>query len=258
MRPHQIWTEIRKGENIELYLVIFASILLIGFNIFGGIQPEWILSLNITILALIAVSLLGNRHRLERIQQQVNQSPQTVFRRKYPDYVEERLAKAKELVVVGTSLIRTTNGYFDTFSESIQNGNHIKFLIVDSNGIACDLATYRMTTNIDVNWHRKTILHSIGLMCRLKEKSPSNVEIRTINYVPSFGLYGVDIDTQSGIFFTEHYGFKLKVGDKPKIVLRPEDGEWYQIFKTQIKVLWEHGIEWQYGVEETDNMLMWR
>ena len=39
-----------------------------------------------------------------------------------------------------------------------------------------------------------------------KNDFPAQVEIRTINYIPSFGFYGIDVDIQSGIVFAEHYG----------------------------------------------------
>lgn len=253
---HHLWEEIRRGENIELYLIVAASSILLVLDLFGFAKPEWIFSVNIAVLALLAISLLGNRNRLEKLQQNLNQPPNSLLHNKYPENMRLKLSQAQELWIFGIMLTRTINEYYDVFSENIQDGRKIKFLIIEPDGKANGLAAYRLTSGMDGPWHRTTVLKSIGLMCRLKEQSPSNVDIRTIDYVPSFGFFGVDIDARNGLIFAEHYGFKLRAGDRPKIILHPQDNPGYELFRDQMDALWNHGKKWQYGVEETDDLLL--
>lgn len=241
----QIWNELRAGENIDLYLTILAAIVLLLLDLLGIPISDWMFSINIAILALLAVSMLVNRYRLEKIGEKIEQSPTSVFLDNFPDDFEKKIFSTKELWVVGVNLGTTMPTLNRKFLGAIKRKISIKFLVVNPNSIANTLASNRLIEKVyDPATHRSVILQSLAIMTALKDEAPSRVEIRTINYVPSFGYFAADIETIDGALYLEHYGYKLTSGDKPRMVLRPKDDKWYKVFKEQLLTLWHEAEEW--------------
>ena len=248
--------EVRQGENLELYMIVIVSVVLLLLDLFGFANPDWISSVTISVLALLAVAILGNRHKLENIEQQFSQSPHTLFLEKYPDELKEQITNARELWVIGINLATTTHVYYDSFLDSLKRGNKIRVLLINPQSHVNQLAATRTHRKQSAEWHRSLVLQSLTLLCQLRAEVPNGIEIRTLHHLPSFGMFGIDLETQQGILYLEHYGYRLKIGDKPKMVLRPQDGKWYDIFRQQLYALWQDSVEWAHSVEETQNMII--
>ncbi|ESA38465.1 hypothetical protein N836_31485 [Leptolyngbya sp. Heron Island J] len=251
----RIVKEIRRGENIDLYIAIVTAIALLILGIFGISNPSWIASINISVLILITVSLLGNRYRIENIQKKLSESSHGVFQEKFPEDFEESISQAQELWIVGINLGTTSSIYFKNFRRILESRRKIKILILEPNGVANSLGAARYDMQTSSQWHRIKILESITIFCRLKEKNPEFLEIRTIDYIPSFGFFGVDPESSKGTLYIEHYGYRLREGDLPRVVLRPKDSAWYVLFQEQLFTLWNDGNEWNHNVAETEAMI---
>lgn len=255
----QILRNIRKdiltGENIEIYLIVALAIGLVILDVLGLAKQEWIFSIIMSVLAIVAISLLGNRRRIEKVAGLINQSPSTVFIRQYPDTVSKDFSEANELWLIGVNLASTSHLYFELFRENLRQGKTIKVLLVDPNGVANKLCALRYDSGISPQWHRREILRSLISLATLKEYSPDNMEIKVIDYIPSFGFYGVNLDSPNGVLYSEHYGFKVTQGDLPRLILRPSDGEWYEHFKTQLQTFWDAGKHWENSSSETEKMI---
>ena len=250
----RILNEIKRGENLDSYVAIVTAIFLLALGIFGISDPSWTASINIAVLALITVSLLGNRYRIENIDRKIAESGHGVFQEKFPPDFETTIYSAKELWVVGINLGTTSSLYYQGFRRSLESGRKVKILIVEPNGIANTLGANRVDMQASEQWHRRKILESISIFCRLKESYSNSIEIRTIDYLPSFGFFAVDPASSQGVLYVEHYGYRLK-GDLPRIVLKPRDGSWYSLFHEQLTVLWNDGNEWNYNTVETETMI---
>ncbi len=68
----QIWQDFRRGENIDLYLTVFVSIVVTILNITGIAPTSWITPLNLAVLALLSIAILGNRYRIEEVLERIN------------------------------------------------------------------------------------------------------------------------------------------------------------------------------------------
>lgn len=66
----QSWNDISKGENLELYITVIASIIITFLGLFGYANSEIVSSVILSTLGLIAGSLLSNR----KIMNEVNSS----------------------------------------------------------------------------------------------------------------------------------------------------------------------------------------
>jgi len=252
----KIWNQIRRGENIELYLLVTLTIVLIALDLTGFSKPEWLFSFTLAALALFAISLLGLRGQVERLREKLEVSTDDVFMMDYPEYMKKHIFSGKQILIIGIFLTTTMNEYQKQFEKLIKNDYKINFLIINpKNTSLLEYSQQRSYSSTSAQINKIKILESLRRMCLLREKKSSNVDIRTIDYIPNLGFYGVDTDTKDGIIFVEHYGYKLE-HDQPKFVLKPQDNEWYELFKKQMDLYWKSGEQWVYGPKETEKMIV--
>ena len=62
-----LWDDIRKGENIDLYLTIAAAVIFVVLNLVGVASTSFLAPLTLAVLGLLAITNLGNRHRMEEL-----------------------------------------------------------------------------------------------------------------------------------------------------------------------------------------------
>lgn len=240
----QIWNDIRQGENIDLYLSVIAAVLLATLNLLGIAPQSWLASITLTILALLAISGLGNRHKMDAIFEKLNQSTDTVFLDEFPNSLKENFNKSKEMLLIGYTLAHTISSNYPILESKLKNGDKVKILVLNPDGLSCKLTVSRIYRPIDERMYRTAIRTTLHDLCTLKTISPNSLEIRTLDQPFAFGFLTFDINTNNGKIYLEHYPIKMP-GDVPKIVLSAKDGRWYQFFKEQALNLWNSGTPWE-------------
>ena len=241
-----VWEDIRRGENIDLYVTVVVAIALAALNIAGVAPPNWIAPLNLAVLALLAVATLGNRHRLEGILKQITQSTESVLLEKFPADTYNNVEQSKELWLVGVTLSSTLEALYPLFERKLRRGDSLKVLVVDPEGAACAMAAMRHYARTGVERLRAEIRTTLTDLCELRKTAPDKLEIRTIEYALTFGAYMVDPEEASGVLYLKHYPFKVPLGRaRPGLVLRPRDERWYDHFRSEIRFLWESAVPWQ-------------
>jgi hypothetical protein len=98
----RIFDDIKQGENLDLYLTIAVALIVAGLNLLSITPPDLLNSLMLAIFAIIASSLVGNRHRLENIQKQLGETNKEEILKDYPDDELMRdIERANELWIIG-------------------------------------------------------------------------------------------------------------------------------------------------------------
>jgi len=240
----RIWQDIRQGENIDLYITVVVSIALSVLNVAGIASQFWIAPLNLGILALLAFAILGNRHRLEAILQRMT-GTEGLLVINFPDDMHSNLEKSRELLVLGVSLMHTLRLSYALFEEKLRRGDIIKTLLVNPDSPACEVAAMRSYQPTDVETQRAYIRASLGALCDLQEKTSGRLEIRVLDNPLAYGGLIVDPNTSRGIMYLWYYRFKTRVVNRPKLVLRPTDGYWYESYKEEVTSLWNNAVPWQ-------------
>jgi hypothetical protein len=236
--------DIRRGENIDLFVTVIVATGLVVLNLIGVAPQTWIAPLNLAILGLLAIAMLGNRYKVEEVLKNLNQESSSLFQEKFSSELESNFEKSKELWLVGITLGRTIKTYYSLLERKLARGDHVRVLLVDPNGVGCEMAEMRVYGRPNVERNRAEIRGNLGDFCDLAKVTPDKLEIRTINYPLGFGGFAIDPDTASGILYLEHYPFKTAGGSMPKFVLRARDGRWYDFFKEEMRTLWENGEVW--------------
>jgi hypothetical protein len=238
----KIWKEILKGEDIDLYLIITIGVILAVLNIFD-VAPEKLISpLILAVLALLAFSMIKNRH----IMGQLLQTSDSVLKKEWKD--EELipcLSKCENVLMIGVSLKRTIKNNYALLKNKLSKGHTVRVLIIDPNSFSAELAGKRPYENVDLERTKNSINSSLNSLCRLEESYPNKLEIRVIDYPLSFGgLFMYSKKSVSSMLFLEHYTYKVKNEDMPKVVLKRKDGFWFDFFHDQGEALWSNGEKW--------------
>ena len=240
----KIWGDIRKGENIDLYLTILVGLALATANLFGFAPDNWLASITLAVLALLAISNLGNRYKLEMLLEQ--KAMEDLFLEEYPQTRTDEMRRANELWMVGINLHRTL--YANPWlGEKLQNKHKIKVLLLNPKTGALKYVVSRFASEHNQAEEearkRSTIKESLGTLSKFMKRYPDCLEVRITDYPLSFGSFAIDISSPKGIIYIEQYNYKMSgKNDLPKFFLKPKDGVWYEHYKKQIMVLWENAI----------------
>jgi hypothetical protein len=210
------------------------------------------------VLGLLAISSIGTRYRIDEFTQKVTRSASTIFLNEFPETINDALKSASEVWFVGVTLNRTIKNYSHVLEDKLQKGDIVKVLLVNPNDAALDFARSRGRFTISSEQARSNIIDTLTELSYLKSVAPSKIEIRTISYPISYGAILInpdDSDFTAGILFIEHYPFKIKRTHVPKFVLSAKkDSEWFNLYKSELRALWDYGSEWAYTSEEMSKL----
>ncbi|MBL7184317.1 MAG: hypothetical protein ISS50_07705 [Anaerolineae bacterium] len=243
----RIWSDVKRGESIDLYVTVVIALGLVMLNLLGVAPQTWIAPITLSVLGLLAISVLGNRHRVEELMQSLSQSASSVFLEEFPPDLETEFESAKELWLVGVTLRGTMNGKYIKVEEKLRQGHIIKVLLVHPEGASVEMAASRYYAEVNQRPERiaRATLGSLQLFCSLRQVAPDKLEIRTIRNPLTFGAIAVDPGSNSGILYLEHYPFRTISSAVPKVVLKASDGHWYEFFRREIRALWNNGEVWE-------------
>lgn len=190
---NRIWQDITHGENIDLYATIIIAIPLAVLTITGIAPQPLIAPLTLTILALIAVSLLVNRYKMEvmgkriersasGIQQSIDQEIKPAFQEIHSklgklwsagvvgiheqlpkESILQRIRHARKTVKFLGTMMEDNLISEDAFKLAAQNGSEIQILLVDPNS---KVATER---SMQLGLHKDHV--KIKTLTRIKELS---------------------------------------------------------------------------------------
>lgn len=246
----RIWTDIKRGENIDLYATVLVAFGLVLFNIFSNAAAAWIAPLTLAVLGLLAVSSLGNRYRLEELLLKVDHSRKEFFLDDYPVEIKQNIEMARELWMVGVTLNRTVREGFASYTvleQKLRKGHTIRVLLVHPEGTAVEIVSerYIIPARRDLARTCANIHETLDILTALRNIGPGKLEVRTIQTALTYGAFAVNPESRHGILYMEHYPFRTVSNSQPKVILHFEDGEWYEMFRKELRTLWEAGVPWE-------------
>ncbi len=244
-----IWDDIKHGENIDLYLTILVAIGLTLLDLAGFAPQSLVASITLSILALIAISLLGNRYKMEQLLEQPHLTGVVALLDEFPPSLGTDIGSAKELWLAGVTLSSTLPNYFPLLEQMVRSGGKVKALLVQPHSPAAEKAASRAYVPSASNVERvvTNTLRSLYDLCYLRTVAPErgSVEIRTINHPMERRFIAINPQTASGVLYIANYAFRTPGGAKPKFVLQAKDSKWYDFYVQEFNLLWESGKEWR-------------
>lgn len=231
-----IWDDLRQGENIDLYLTVVAALAISVLNLMGVAPAALLPAITLGVLALLAITNLVNRHKLDAALQK--QSSAEFFIENYPSNVTDDLKNAKELWLVGYSLARTLLNLGSTLEAKLSRNERIKILLIDPRSEAVRYVNAGLLYPMSNEQFSERINTSLTMISQIAKKYPGRLEVRLIDHPFSFGTYAMNVDTPNGTMYIELYEYKT-TSDEPRFVLRKKDGHWFDLYREQLATLWK-------------------
>lgn len=243
-RAVRAWQEVRRGENLDIYLTTAAAIVLAVLNLIGVTPTDKLIPVLLAVLGILAVSNLVNRDRLDRLLHVgLDQSGDRLLVQRPTSY-ERDLHAARELMLVGVGLVRTVRTYYSEFERAASGGHDVRILLVDPRSEAARYTESRVYGRADVDRNRREISGTLQDLAHLRARGANRLQVRTVDHVPSFGATAVNASAADGILYIEYYPYRTRDEARPVLALRPRDGYWYDFYKQQLQLLWDTGTDW--------------
>ena len=240
----RILDDIKRGENIDLYVTVTLAIIISILNAIGLANSALLSSISLAILALLASAILGNRHRLDDINEKLDKGNDKIISTEFPTNAADDFRRASEIWIVGVNANAALKyNYRTIIQEKLKAGDcKIKILLVDPDSPACEMAAARVPGKLSIERERANIFANLNDLCDLRKLNPDKIEVRVVNDPLMYGCYILDPDKIHGVIYYRRYSYQM--GRKPKLLYRPAGNEWYDFIKAEVKMLWQMGKEW--------------
>ncbi len=259
----QVWNDIRHGENIDLYVTLVVAISLPVLSFSGTPQAStWITSLTPAVLALLAVSLLVNRRKMEASQQAMDSDrtriehlfsnlidklpllteiERTGFQRLYSDtrnqdFIEEIKRRLQTASVINISSIGISVLWDDDIFELLKRrveSRRIKvtILLADANSPQIKLRLTEEEEDPSLAprgpEHMQRVLGKLQAL-EASIKDANVLDVRQFGHYPTFTLIIID-DT----IFCYPYGYQKVGSAAPVLHLKDIDSKQARYYREQ-------------------------
>jgi hypothetical protein len=244
----RIWMDVRQGQNIDVYILILVSIVLAILAILGFVPVSWLYPIILSVLALLAYSILNIVHKLGEVHTIISSDLQKSLLQEFPDDLWEKIEKeASDIWLIGSSSYYIFSNKCELFKTKLEGKCSIKILLRDPTQEMCQLASRYRADYFSPSEMQTRIQSSLNRACELKKVAPKLFQLRVIDYPLSFNIGAINLMKQTGIIYIEYHQYKMntKDGGGPKLIITNENKFWYEFFKKQILTVWKDGYEWQ-------------
>jgi hypothetical protein len=242
------WIDIKNRQNIELYLTLIVAVIVFIANIIGVKNQDILFNVVLGVLAVMLFKSIQDSHATERFERKIDdllRGNKSVFLRRWDNNVfKECLVKAKVICGVwsqGNYEFLHTN--FSMLREFMAKGGKIKFVYVDPESNAFELATHRYFSEQDNKEKNKNAQLRFQLTLQtLKElaqvaPTPESIQIKFTCEIPSSTITLINHQTNTGmIFVTLHDYFSSSIG--PSFILDKSEEQWFNAYASVFENLW--------------------
>ena len=251
----RIGDDLRHGHNIELYVTVTLSLCIAVLTAFSVVNNAVVSGTILAVLALLAVSGLETRHRSEEAGRQLEQLaaslsgdvPADRFLKARMPALEEDMAAAAEIGLVGVTLARTVRDLLPVLDRRLRRGASVRVLVIDKDSAAQTEALARSRGADSPDFYQHRLASTIDLLGVLASaaQDESALQLRVLPYVPTFGMCLIDPAETYGRIHVEVYQHQT-IEQNPSFSLRADrDSHWYQLFARQFETLWSSGQPYQ-------------
>jgi hypothetical protein len=249
----EIFQDIRRGENVDVYLTILVAFVIIILDTLG-IDDNVLIPAVLLVLGLLAFSTLATRKTLESlggaiqgIKKQVSAKSILKSRDDYPPF-QVMLEKAHTICFVGISSINIVSQwgaflYQEKISKQMAN---VQFLLLnpDSPDTTLSAKTVRAKTE-DV---RADIVRALSILETMNSNQTGGggkLDVKLSQYAPKFSMILLDPLEKTGKIYVEFIGYAISpIHRRPHIEInKAEDGDWYDYFLYQYQQIWDDAIQ---------------
>jgi hypothetical protein len=242
-----IWADIRHGDNIDLYVVVVAAIVVAGLNAVGICNDEWLPGVTLATLGVVAAAILGNRHRIENLLGEIGSSRTPPLRMRADlTPLSSRAARATDILIVALSaaeVLRQT----DVFVDRLRQGAYVRLALADPD-IDSVLDAASLLTGIDREALLADMRSAKGLLDLIRQRAPdgTRLTVRRFDYAPTLSLVMIDADKPTGQIVVEMRPYGKSGPSRCHLLVTAKDHPtWYTYFHDICESIWQNAHSWE-------------
>ena len=241
-----IWNDIRKGQNVDIYLTILVCGVLIILDIFSLVSEPIVLSGILAILILIAMGTLANRQVNDKIRDALDNlkdSPAKKFFSEWDEtYFKQRLPTARDVSLLSVSISTFINSNVNGFSDFLARDGKLRCIMVEPHSDAMRMVMQReVGAGKQLSFLSTQVEQALQVFHELAENAPNldQVQVKLINHVPAVVLTIVDGEADDGIMFVTLTGFGIPWTSRPYFTLHKQhDEKWFMFYYNSFNNMW--------------------
>jgi hypothetical protein len=246
--------DLRAGRGVDVYVAILLAVVIAALDIFGVASTQVISATTLAVLALLASSVVSGQRQVTALETDLqafsSASRQLLTGRPSAEAFfvarrerrEHELATASEVDLLGVTLSRVVREQATAISRRLEQGAHIRVLMIDPTSDAVTQAALRSWADVTGDFYLNRLRPTVDML-RVLSQAPAatgRLELRMIPYVPTFGLQLLNRSSGHATVFVELYPHKSSGGPEFEIV-QENDPHWYGFFAGQFEVMWQVG-----------------
>jgi len=235
----RVWQEISQGENIEVYILIIAAIILCILNICSGSIND---SVQWGLWGFFAIVLLNIKRAISTIAKHYKSKSEEVFFSSFPDEIQDEidnnLETADEVLCIGITLDRTWEKHSHRLEKRSRQGGKIKIALLnpDSPVYETMLLRYTSATAVTLQTQKRNAEDRLRNLLHIQ----GNIEVRLYDYPLGFGGIVTSTKDADKAMHIWHYAFRTPIPHIPKFRLHPrENVVGYRCYLSQFEAIWE-------------------
>jgi hypothetical protein len=262
-----IWNFLKKNWDIILTMLIAAAIAILSF--FQSVEPQVVSAAILSVLFLIACSLLVNRETNSRLQsttEKILERMRTppiedvlVPYKTWMDDIEASLASAKEVWILSRTCTRLWEDYQVQLQGILKNKGAIRLLLVNPHNGASEMIanSTEMDRRLEINGIflkqmptdynnrlvqlRAQVEDFVGYISNVSEQiGNEHLALRMIEYLPAYTLVIINGGSEKGKIFVALGTFRSNSRSRPMFSLcKLRDKRLFTLYYEEFKAMWD-------------------
>jgi hypothetical protein len=238
------WREVRAGRNLDLNLLILASIVTVTLDVVGVTTQAFTIGILPPLLALVAVSQLRVRQAIDEHlpASLLDRVLETDFR---AEFYSRRLQASAEWTYLGITMSRTLSTGRPVIERLLRGTGKVRVVLPDpSDANLMAMVASTQTAKEAPDQVAASIRNSLRSLDSLATSVGRSIDLRVTPVLPRHGYNGIDTDAVDGLVMVHYYEFEPPSESGPIVLLRPADGGWYLRYKQQAERIIESSTPW--------------
>jgi hypothetical protein len=239
------WTDIRRGETIDLWILIAAALVFTVLGVTGIASIQWLNSLVLALLAVLAISQIRGRQEVRGLVASWQRSRTSIFEADFPDaYYAARSRASKSYSFAGMTMQRTFTTMRPDLIRILDNSGTVRILLPDpSNQPLMEMVAASRRFGETASHMSNQISQFIAIAKDLRGATGHSPAVKVISLLPRVGLNVINGDLPDALVMVQLYQVHPEKEPGPIFVLTPSDGEWFTHFRNEFEQLWKSGTD---------------
>ncbi|MCB0167448.1 MAG: hypothetical protein KDI79_24675 [Anaerolineae bacterium] len=256
-----IWDDLKQLKNLELYVVLTATIAIFTADIVGVQTTSVLFNIVLAALAVLIYGMITDRHTSERIERKIEflsqiRSGSEFFSEWSPDALKNLIIDAEEVCNLSAANYEFIRDFSENFYIFLQRGGKLRLILVGPDSYSANLAVASAASNRKVENLKQRMILSMQQIKSLLEHTTdkSQIQIKVINYLPVSVITIVNPVALNSSIFVALNGFKIPGKKRPTFKLTKDDGNWFNFYLLTFENLWSWEESRPLDIEEINRI----